>query len=462
MRSPGIRWQLTLWYGLVLAAVLTVFSGTVYWTMRHQLLGRIDQGLREELSDVRSEVEQAEDTSALLQWLQRRFARHEGFDFQITRSDGDRFFVNDRLAGQGLLLPHRLPDATEPAFESVALTEVGSWRVICIRVQAPEGPLTVQVARSLAAFEQESRELLRIFLLTGPLTLLATLAGGYFLARRTLAPVQHMNETARQISAERLGRRLVVNNPGDELGQLALTLNGMLDRLERSFAEMQRFTADAAHELRTPLAVIRNEAEVALRQPRTGEEYAGVLENLLEETVRLSQLADQLLFLCRQDAGLNQLVRDEIALDVLLHEVVENMRLVAREKGVTLTLTANPTSRIKADGNQLRRVFYNLIDNAIKYTGPGGCVTLTNQVCKEEVVVSVADTGVGIPAEHLPRIFDRFYRADPARNGEANGAGLGLSICQSAVRAAGGTIIATSTEGRGSTFTIRLPAGPCL
>jgi signal transduction histidine kinase len=206
------------------------------------------------------------------------------------------------------------------------------------------------------------------------------------------------------------------------------------------------------------LAVIRNEAEVALRQPRTGEEYGRVLENLLEETVRLGQTADQLLFLSRQDAGLNPPVRDDVPFDGLLSDVVENMRLVAQEKGVSLTLAANPACRVRGDENQLRRVFYNLLDNAIKYTGPGGAVTLSCRLSGGTAEVSVEDTGIGIPAEHLPRVFDRFYRVDPARTGE-NGAGLGLAICQSVIRSAGGAITVASTEGRGSVFTVRLLTG---
>jgi len=324
-------------------------------------------------------------------------------------------------------------------------------------MNGPSGPLSVQIGRPLADFEHESAELLAVFLATGPLVVLATLGGGYLLARRALAPVQRMTETARQISADRLGERIAVDNSDDELGQLATTLNDMLDRLGRSFTEMQRFTADAAHELRTPLAVIRNEAEVALRQPRTGDEYGRVLENLLEETVRLGQMADQLLFLSRQDAGLNTPVRNDVPLDGLLRDVVENMRLVAQEKGVSLTLTENSACQVQGDANQLRRVFYNLIDNAIKYTATDGVVTLTSRTDSEWLCVTVEDTGIGIPAEHLPCIFDRFYRVDPSRTGE-NGAGLGLAICLSAVRSAGGTIAVVSAEGRGTTFTVRLPA----
>lgn len=458
MRRLGVRWRLTLWYGGVLAVVLTAFSGAVYWTMRHHLLGRIDQGLREELADVRSEVERADDPVALSRWVERRFARHEGFDFQITRPDGTRFFASDRLADRSFPAAPQATDAGGAAFENVTLA--GSrWRVVSVRVRGPDGPLTVQVGRSLAAFEQESEELLRVFLLIGPLTVLVTLAGGYVLARRALDPVRRMTDAARQISAERLDRRVAVDNAGDELGQLAATLNDMLDRLGRSFAETQRFTADAAHELRTPLAVIRNEAEVALRQPRTGDEYRRVLESLLEETVRLGRMADELLFLCRQDAGLNPPALADVSLDKLLHDAVENMRPVAQEKGVSLTLAGSQPCRVKADAGQLRRVVYNLIDNAVKYTGSGGRVEVS---CRREAggaVITVSDTGVGIPAGHLPRIFDRFYRVDPSR-AEDGGAGLGLSICQSTVRAAGGTISVTSSEGRGSVFEVRLPDEP--
>lgn len=457
MRPLGVRWKLTLWYGVVLAVVLTAFSAAVYWTMRHQLTERIDHGLREELGDVRSEVGRATDPDGLSKWLERRFARHEGFDFQITRPDGRRVFASDRLADKSLPPPTRLTDSSEPAFESVDSGTGGRWRVVAVRVRGPDGPLTVQIGRPLDDFEHESEELLTVFLATGPLMVLATLAGGYFLARRALAPVQRMTDTARQISADRLGQRIAVDNPGDELGRLAATLNDMLDRLGQSFAEMQRFTADAAHELRTPLAVIRNEAEVALRQPRTAVEYGRVLENLLEETVRLGRMADQLLFLSRQDAGLNPPVRDDIPLDGILRDVVENMRLVAQEKGVALTLAANPACRVRGDENQLRRVFYNLLDNAIKYTGAGGTVTVTNRADDGAASVTVEDTGIGIPAGHLPRIFDRFYRVDPSRTGDTGGTGLGLSICRAVVQAVGGSVAASSVEGRGSVFEVRLP-----
>jgi heavy metal sensor kinase len=454
MRRLNIRWTLTLWYGGVLAAVLIVFSAVVFLVMRQQLLQRIDQGLSEELADVRHEIERAKSSTSLLEWLERRFGRHEGFDFQITRPSGGRYFVSARFADKQLPGP-RDWNSSGVAFENVALG-AGRWRVVCEEVKGPDGILTVQVARSLAAFDNESSTLLLTFFMTGPLTLLFVVGGGYFLARRALAPVQSMTQSANQISADRLSQRIDVENPDDELGALAQTLNRMIERLERSFAEMQRFTADAAHELRTPLAVIRNEAEVALRVSRTPDEYSHVLGNLLEETNRLSHMADQLLFLCRQDAGLLAGKQDRVNIDTLLRDVIANMQLVADAKAVALSLTADCNCDVRGDASQLRRVFYNLLDNAIKYTDSGGTVAVAATAARGAVSVSIKDSGIGIPAEHLPRIFDRFYRVDPARAGEA-GAGLGLSICQSIIASHDGTIVVESRLQKGTMVCVTLP-----
>lgn len=460
MRRLSIRWQLTMWYGAVLALVLTVFSAAVYFTMRHQLLRRIDSGLSEELADVLSELRRARDEPGLKEWLQRRFAQHAGFDFQITRPDGRRFFVNERLGDASFPPPEGAVTAA-PAFHDVALENGGRWRVVSVRAQGPEDLLTVQVARSLEPFDHESAELLLTFLLVGPLTLLVAGGGGYVLARRALAPVEQITRTANQITADRLSERIEVPNPDDELGALADTLNRMIGRLEKSFAEMQRFTGDAAHELRTPLAVIRNEAEVALRAPRTPDEYRRALENLLEEANRLSHLADQLLFLCRQDAGLLPPLREEVDALQLVHEVVGNMHLVAQEKGVHLLLGDAASCRLVSDSRQLRRVLYNLLDNAIKYTPAGGHVRVGSAVEAGNLVLRVADTGVGILPQHLPHVFDRFYRADPARSDDGAGAGLGLAICRSIIQALNGSIHLESEAGQSTTVWVKLPVRNC-
>jgi len=456
MRWLSIRWKLTLWYGGVLALVLTVFSGVVYFVMRHQLLQRVDRGLTEELADVLYEVKRADDGPTLATWLERRFGRHEGFDFQITRPNGECFFRNQRMLAKTLALPATVPDENAPLYQTVA-GDMDRSRTVNVTAQGPDDRLTIQVARSLASFDQELQTLLFTFLLTGPLMLLTAVLGGLFLARRALAPVEQMTNAAEEFTADQLSRRIEVVNPHDELGRLGGTLNRMIGRLEQSFTEMQRFTADAAHELRTPLAVIRNEAEVALRAPRSSDEYCRVLENLLEETVRLSTLADQLLFLCRQDAGLYPSQLDRVDLAAVLKEVVGHMQLVAEAKGVFLSMPASSMQGdgpdpecIWADGSQVRRVFYNVLDNAIKYTASGGKVTATIEARQDAAVhVIIQDTGIGIAAAHLARIFDRFYRVDAARTGD-QGAGLGLSLCQSIMKSLGGTIQVTSEAGRGT------------
>jgi heavy metal sensor kinase len=456
MQRLSIRSKLSLWYGGVLAVVLVLFGTTVYLTMRFQLLKRIDQGLTEELSDVLHEVRRASDAKGLQEWLERRFALHEGFDFQITRPDGETFFVSRRMANASFPAadPHSTTDT--PAFDTNTAEGLDRWRVIHTKVQGPDGLLVVQVARSLQSYDHEMAELLLTFLVSVPLVLLGVVAGGYFLARRALAPVQRITQAANEITVDRLNQRIEVANPDDELGALAQTLNRMIGRLERAFTEMQRFTADAAHELRTPLAVIRSEAEVALRATRSPEEYSHVLENLLEETNRMSRLADQLLFLCRQDAGLHSPPAEPVALDSLLREVVGNMQLVGQDKGVQVSLGDLAPVELLGDSRLLRQVFYNLIDNAIKYGEPPGLVTLNSRHSSEGLKVLIADNGIGIPPEHLPHVFDRFYRVDQSRS-DGMAAGLGLAICQSIVKSLGGSIGIESTVGRGTTVTVTLP-----
>jgi two-component system, OmpR family, heavy metal sensor histidine kinase CusS len=234
----------------------------------------------------------------------------------------------------------------------------------------------------------------------------------------------------------------------------------MIARLERSFAETRRFTADAAHELRTPLAVMRNVAEVALRSPREPEHYRRVLGDVLEEVERMTGLAEQLLFLAREDAGLVPSSVGEARLDELTGAAMEHLRVVAAEKGLTLESTGLEACLVRADAGQLRRLIFNLLDNAIKFTPAGGAVRVGLRRSVEGVVLEVADTGVGIPAEHVPRVFERFYRVDPARGREAEGTGLGLAICRAIAEAHGGKVEIESEVGRGTRALLTLPARP--
>jgi signal transduction histidine kinase len=251
-----------------------------------------------------------------------------------------------------------------------------------------------------------------------------------------------------------------VPNPHDELGQLAETVNEMIARLERSFAEVRRFTADASHELRTPLAAIRSEAEVALGRGGLAEEQRQLLGSILEECARLARLTDQLLTLAREDAGTAGPPREPLDLTALATSAAETMRALAEVGGVRLRVASDGPVRAWGDAARLRQVFFNLIDNAVKYTPEGGEVVVRVEAQGGLAVATVRDTGEGIAPEHLPRVFDRFYRADKARTRERGGTGLGLSIAQSVVAAHGGRIELESAPGRGTTARVVLPQEP--
>lgn len=453
----SIRLRLTIWYGGVLAAVLSAFGAVVYFTMRHQMLGRIDQGLSEEMSDVLSEVERAESRADMLHWLDRRFGKHQGFDFQITATDGSRVFINERLGQQKMPIPAK-SNMDQNVFESHQQKEGPRWRIMTRKVKGPEAQLVVQIARSLEYFDHEASELLLALLVTGPFVLLIALSGGYFLAGRALTPLERMTEAANRVGARQLEQRLEVVNPNDELGRLAATLNAMLDRLETSFREMQRFTADASHELRTPISVIRTEAEVALNQPVSNEDKQNLLSNILEECQRLTWITDQLLTLSREDAGIVQLHHGPVDLANLVAGVVETMQPLADAKKVVLTTVGNGAAVVSGDADRLRHVVYNLLDNAIKYTPEDGRVELAVVRNNDNIQISVRDTGIGIAEDHLPHVFDRFYRVDKARSRAAGGSGLGLSIVESIVSAHHGKVKLDSFPGEGTTCTIQFTA----
>jgi heavy metal sensor kinase len=283
-----------------------------------------------------------------------------------------------------------------------------------------------------------------------------SLIGGRLLARSILRPVHRITVTARRIEADNLSRRLNRTENDDELDRLAAVLNEMLERLERQFKQIRRFTADAAHEFRTPLTALRGTAEVALSGEATEGELRGVLEASIEEYDRLSRIADDLLLLARADSGRPFLCRQRFSLRAAVQDVVDLFAPLAQEKGIALVFTSASSVEIDADGGRVRQVISNLLDNALKYTPTGGRITISVGQSDGTVALTVADTGPGIPMEHLPHIFDRFYRADEARSRGSGGSGLGLAICRTIVEGHGGTIDARNGA-EGSSFTVRLP-----
>ena len=313
----------------------------------------------------------------------------------------------------------------------------------------------VQVAMPLESADMARSRFLLILLGLIPLALGGAGVGGWFLARHALAPVDAMVNTARTIEAEDLSRRIEAADSTDELGRLAAVLNAMLERLERAFTAVKHFSADAAHELRTPLTILKGELEVALRSPPTPEEYRSVLVSCLEEVDRLSTLVTDLLFLARSDSGHMSIARTPVNLAAVLRDVCVALGALAETAHITFRHNAPTELWTQGSETMLFRLLFNLGENAIKYTPEGGTVTLGLEPRGTEAYLSVSDTGAGIAAGEQPHIFDRFYRADPARS--RGGTGLGLALARSIVLAHGGQISVESRVGHGSCFTVRLP-----
>jgi len=307
-----------------------------------------------------------------------------------------------------------------------------------------------------ARLQQQLREIVVVLVLGLPLIVILAGVGGYVLARRALAPIDHLAAEARRITAERLDQRLSVPNEKDEIGRLAAVINDTFARLDASFGQLRRFTADASHELRTPLAVIRSIGEMGLRDTRAPAEYKEAIGSMLEEVDRLTRLVDTLLRLSRGDAGTIRLSLDILDLGDLARDVAASLGILAEERQQQLEVAAEANVRVSADRVVLRDAITNVVHNAITYGPAGSTIAMRVEADDVEAALSVADEGPGIPAEHRERIFDRFYRIDEGRSRASGGAGLGLAIARWAVEANGGRI-SLASSGTGSVFRITLP-----
>lgn len=319
------------------------------------------------------------------------------------------------------------------------------------------GTVQVSVGYPVDEIEMTLGKLFSSLIFALPLVLMLAVGSGWFLAKYFVQPVQEMTRLADDITAHNLSQRLPERRVNDEITQLAHTLNAMIERLERSFKQIRQFTGDASHELRTPLAILMGELEVALHSDKTPDEYQEIITSALEEVSRLSQVVKNLLELSRADSG--QVPLDVKVLDVsaLLEDIIEDAMILGEEKNIRVESGVERNVVILGDKVRLHQAFLNVIDNAVKYTPHGGMVTVALRKLDDAALVSVTDTGIGIPESDQELIFDRFFRVDKSRSGEVGGHGLGLSIVKWVVEAHGGSIKVTSHIGKGSIFFIRLP-----
>ena len=453
-RSHSVRVQLTLWYVAAMTLVLAVYAAAILAYVSRSASQLLTQQLRSDFQWATVMVEQTPEGG--ITWNGEEAIEEHPW-LQVWGADGKLLFRNGVALGQpdvGLDLPN-LPD---DAVVSVPTSDGVPLRVLSRRGEIAGSPVVIQVGRSEQTMREQIQTVALILLLGLPVAVVTAGLGGYMLARRALAPIERMTERAETITAERLSDRLPVSNPDNEMGRLATVFNATLARLEESFEQMRRFTADVSHELRTPLTAIRSVGEVGLRGRRDEAGYRTIIGSMLEEVDRLAGLVDRLLTLSRAETGVTTRSIEPVALKELAESVVADLAVLAEEKSQQVVIEAHGSPRGLGDRLMVRQALINLVDNAIKFAPAGTAIVIRVVESVGDATVDVIDRGPGIPTAAREHIFDRFFRASSAP-ADVAGTGLGLSIAKSAVETSGGALTLEQSDEHGSTFRIRLPRG---
>jgi heavy metal sensor kinase len=460
MKKLSIGVRLTLWYLALFAVAQAVFGAGMWFLLRHHLYDLVSDSLESQVEDLKNFLE-AQKKDATMAKLQEEVnetyvLEHSGDYLELYAENGPLIFRSAFLQAHPVTLA-----AAGESDQTISRNLRMAGRPFRFRRQKLEANGHVYVVTMGLPTEDviETLNLFRSYLLMfAPLLFLVAAGGGYWLSRRALAPVDALVRTAREISGANLNSRLPKLDTGDELQRLSDTLNEMLNRIETAFLRVTQFTADASHELRTPVSLIRTEAELALRRSRGEAEYKESLHHILLEAERTTALIEQLLALARADSGRETLHMQPVNLSQTLASAANDWRQVATIRNLQFSVTiANRDLFVMGDETALRRVADLLLDNAIKYTPSPGSVHLSFDAKGDKAVMVVQDSGVGISEDDQPKIFERFYRADKARSREQGGAGLGLAIAQWIVTQHRGTITVESRLGNGATFRVELP-----
>ncbi|MBZ5558096.1 MAG: HAMP domain-containing protein [Acidobacteriia bacterium] len=450
----SIRVRLTTWYTAVLCLMLVVYATATFVAVRHEFFEQLDDQLHDDFETAEGLLAPAADGRIV--WSGDR--RHdpdndEDRGTDVWSASGEQIY----RSGASASLPPAAVAATtaQVRYESI-IADSQHWRTLT-GTSLVGRAVVLRVSRSEERLRGQLWEVLIVLVLGLPLVVVLAGVGGYVLARRALAPIDHLASEARRITADRLHERLSVPNQHDEIGRLAGVINETLARLESSFDQLRRFTADASHELRTPLSVIRGIGEAGLAETRTTAEYKEVMGSMLEEVDRLTNLVDTLLRLSHGDAGTVRLSRQAVDLGQLTRDVVSSLGVLAEERQQRLTVNAVDDVSVTADRLVLREAITNIVDNAIKYSPQASTIDIRVHAEANRAVLSVADHGPGIAREHRERIFDRFFRLDAARSRDDGGTGLGLAIARWAVEANGGQVSVDDGPNGGAIFRIVLP-----
>jgi signal transduction histidine kinase len=404
---------MTGWYAVALSLMLVVYAAATFVAVRQEFQEGLDDQLHDDFESAEGVLTRTAD--GRLAWLDRHHdpSNDEDRGSDVWSPNGEQLVSS---GASGTLPPLALATAgAQPHYQSI-VAKGRRWRTLTGTTMVSGRSVVLRVARSEERLREQLSEVLKVLVFGLPLVIVLAGAGGYVLARRALAPIEHLAVEARRVTAERLHERVSVPNQHDEIGRLAAVINDAFSRLESSFDKLRRFTADASHELRTPLAVLRGIGEAGLVETRTPAEYKEAIGSMLEEIDRLTTLVDTLLRLSHGDAGSVHLSRESLDLGQLTREVASSLGVLAEERRQRISIESIDGVRVSADRLVLREAITNVVDNAIKYSPVGASIAVSVRGDGDRAVVEVADQGAGIAAEYRERIFDRFFRVDSARS----------------------------------------------
>jgi two-component system OmpR family sensor kinase len=471
----SVRVRLTLWHVAILALLLTTLSTGVYIVLRQNFYEKLGGILKSVCRATISVLAKELSTNPTRELASRNTLAILNFpEYTMAVFDEDTHLLAEKPVGAGARIhipnPTQVPNSIVHLYTIRTIANDGEFRRVAevrVRLQPQDRVYTIIVSQSLTSLLGALNADRRILLMVVPVGLLLAGFGGWFLARKSLAPVLAMSEQAHRIGAENLDQRLPIVNPRDELGRLAITFNNLLTRLSSAFSFQREFMADASHELRTPVHVIRTATSVTLeRSHRTEDEYRDALAIIDEQVRRLTRIVDDMFQLARAEGARLTLQQHSFYLDELLNETARAARLLGAKRDIMVELPVLPESLFCGDEDLLRRMISNLLDNAIKFTPAGGKVNVNLQQKNGTYFVSVSDTGPGIPGDAQHRVFERFFRAAKGEsrsnglNGPGAGVGLGLSIAKSIAEAHGGILSLAHSDSNGSTFVAALPGRP--
>ncbi len=446
----SIRARLTAWYSLVLLAGLTLFGAGIWLVISHSLRASLDETLAEDAKGVTTVLQSETEPDHLREELTEYASATPGGNLmEVRNSQGQQIVASKTVS---------MEQSDSASAYGVQVRPSGQYRTFTTNVSVNAGQYRVLVATPMDPTEATLSRVRMLLLWSTPVVLLLASLGGYWISRRALAPVDEITRSARVIGIQSLSQRLAVPASGDEIQRLSETWNGMLARLEAAVKRLSQFTADASHELRTPIALIRTTAELTLRRERSPETYREALRQVLLESERTTRLVEDLLLLARADAGLPSLPLERLELIPLVRDVCRQGQILAgaRQLEISAEIPDEPVF-VEANDPALRRMLLLLLDNAVKYTPSGGRIILSVDRGPAGATVAVSDTGIGIPETALPHVFERFYRVDESRNRDAGGTGLGLSIAKWIAERHHASLEAESVVGQGSVFRIRFP-----